>query len=173
MFQLENIDAVEYRKKTRQATIKIMALFIVIGFITATLAVEWFGAYSNNKLVLNFIGAFIGLMITAMIVKTFFADKAWMKEAIYSWRLKRHLMMITNKIRPIQEAAQHNDSNALKVMRFYHLGLQQMHKLEDNNAALLDIKAEIKELEDKINELGLEANQDHFDPSWIESYHNH
>ena len=96
MFKIEEIDPVFYRKQTRKATLIVMAIFIVIGFGAATLAVDLFGEYSSNHLVLNFIGAFVGLLITGTIVKLFFADKEWMKEGIYAWRLKRNLMYISN-----------------------------------------------------------------------------
>lgn len=172
MFTIQEIDPIYYRKQTRSATIKIMAMFIVIGFITATLAIEWFGEYSSNKLVLNFMGAFVGLIITGFIVKTFFAKQAWMKEAIYAWRLKRNLMYITNLIKPIKEAVENEDEHAMKIMRFYHLGLNQMHKLEDNNQALLDIIVESKELAGKMRDKGLDIEQYSFDSSWVEDYRN-
>ncbi len=170
MFKIEPIDPVLYRKKTRNATLIIIAIFIVIGFGFAQLTVELLGEYSNNKLVLSFIGAFIGLMVTAYIVKTFFADKPWMQASVYAWRLKRSLMHITNVHKKVQAAAKQGDPHALKIMRFYHLGLEQMHKLEANTTALIEIVAERKEVEKKMNELGLELNQIEFDPEWVERY---
>ena len=146
MFKLEEIDPVFYRKQTRKSTLIIMALFLVIGFITANLAVKWLGDYSNNHIVLNFLGALVGLFITFAIVKLFFVDKPWMLEAMYAWRLKRRLMYIGNVKRQLEEAIENNDPNAMKVMRFYHLGLEQMHKLEDNHHALIDLEAEKKAL---------------------------
>lgn len=172
MFKLEDIDPVHYRKQTRNATLKIMAIFIIIGFISATLFVEAFGEYSNNKIVLNLMGAFIGLLITAYIVKTFFANKPWMAESMYAWRLKRNLMHITNVLKPIQAAAENNDLHAIKVLRFYHLGLEQMHKLEANSAALIDLMVEKRELEAKMTDLNLELNQVEFDPAWVADYTN-
>ncbi|MCF6345631.1 MAG: DUF3087 domain-containing protein [Thiomicrorhabdus sp.] len=170
MFKIEPVDPVHYRKKTRNATLTIMAVFIVIGFAFASLTVKYLGDFSNNKLVLNLMGAFVGLMLTAYIIKTFFADKPWMKESMYAWRLKRSLMHITNVLDKVQKSAQKNDPHALKVMRFYHLGLEHMHKLEANSSASIDIIAEKKEIEEKIIEQGLELNQTEFDPSWVERY---
>ena len=170
MFKIESIDPAHYRKRTRNATLIIMAVFIVIGFAFASLTVKYLGEYSNNKLVLNLMGAFVGLMLTAYIIKTFFANKPWMKESMYAWRLKRSLMHITNVLKKVQEAAQQGDTHALKVMRFYHLGLEHMHKLEANSSALIDIIAEKKEVEAKMVELGLDLNQTEFDPEWVERY---
>lgn len=170
MFQIEEIDPTVYREKTRKATFIVMGIFLVIGFAMATSFVDWFGEYSNNHIVLNFLGAFVGLLMTFMIVKWFFVDKPWMKEAMYSWRLKRSLMYITNVHKRVQEAAANDDENAMKVMRFYHLGLTQMHQLENNHHALIDMKTEKDELVEKMTKKGMELNQDSFDPQWVEEY---
>lgn len=170
MFKIETIDPKVYRKKTRNATLIVMLMFIIIGFGTAHLAVTTLGEYSNNKLVLNLLGAFVGLMITGLIVKTWFADKAWMKESMYSWRLKRNLMHITNVLQKVKDQVELNDEHAMKVMRFYHLGLEQMHQLEDNNHALIELGAEKRALEVKMTELGQELDQTEFDPQWVEVY---
>ncbi|WP_040725153.1 DUF3087 family protein [Thiomicrorhabdus sp. Kp2] len=173
MFKIEDIDPIHYRKQTRKATLIVMGIFIVIGFITATLAVKWFGEYSSNHLVLNFMGAFVGLLITAAIVKAYLADQAWMKEAIYAWRLKRNLMYISNTLANIKEAVESGDEQAMKILRFYHLGLEQMHKLEDNNHALIDILAEKNALETTLNEKGIDLNQIEFDFKWTDDYKSH
>lgn len=170
MFQIQEIDPTVYRTKTRNATLIIMAIFIVIGFISATLFVEYLGPYSNNHLVLNFIGAFVGLVITGIIMKTFFADKPFMKEAVYGWRLKRNLMHVTNRLSNIQQAVKSGDRKAMKILRFYHLGLTQMHQLEQNSSALIDMKVEKEQLEKTMSELGLELNQTEFNPDWTKAY---
>lgn len=172
MFKIEDIDPVYYRKKTRNATLSIMAMFIVIGFITASLAVKFLGDFSSNKLVLNFMGAFVGLLITAWVVKTFFSQKEWMKEAMYAWRLKRHLMSITNVLNPVQKAVENGDEQAMKTLRFYHLGLEQMHRLEDNNQALIDIIAEKRQLEETLIARNIDLNQYEFDLNSVKEYKN-
>lgn len=170
MFTIQDVDPAVYRKKTRNVTLSMMAIFIVIGFITARLAVEYLGPYSNNHLVLNFLGAFVGLLITAWIMKRFFADKPFMKEAVYGWKLKRNLMYVTNRLANIQQAVKNGDQQAMKILRFYHLGLTQMHKLEQNSSALIDLKVEKEELETQMKALGLELNQTEFDPEWTQDY---
>ena len=72
MFKIEEIDPVHYRKQTRKSTMIIMGIFIVIGFIAARFTVTYFGEYSDNHMVLNFLGAFAGLLITFWIVNAFF-----------------------------------------------------------------------------------------------------
>ncbi|MBO1926702.1 DUF3087 family protein [Thiomicrorhabdus sp. 6S2-11] len=170
MFSIEPIDPKVYRTKSRNATLVMLGIFIVIGFIFASLSVHYLSPYNSNKLVLNFLGAFVGLMITAFIVKKFMADKPIMAEAMYGFRLKRNLMHVTNRLRHVQEAVQNGDQQAMKILRFYHLGLTQMHKFEQNSSALLDLEVEKRELEQKMHELGLELEQIEFDPEWVQAY---
>jgi len=47
-------------------------------------------------------------------------------------------------------------------MRFYHLGLTQMHQLEDNSTALIDLVAERDALKDRMLALNLETEQTRF-----------
>ncbi|MBN2607402.1 MAG: DUF3087 family protein [Thiotrichales bacterium] len=172
MFEIQDVDPKLYRQKTRNATLIIMGMFLVIGMIFATLSVKLLSAYNSNPWVLNFIGALVGLIITFFIVKVFFVDKAWMRESMYGWRLKRSLMRITNVMEKLRKDVAINDHQAIKTMRFYHLGLEQMHRLEDNHSELIDLLAEKRELEDKMNAAGIDLNQSTFDPSQVARYHS-
>ena len=170
MFKIQDIDPKFYRSQTRKATLIVMAIFMVIGLVFANLFPMWLGDYFDSTLMLNFVGAFVGLMITAFITKWFFADKPWMYEAMYGWRLKRSLMHVTNRQRHILEAVEQGDQQAMKILRFYHLGLEQMHRLEDNSTSLIDMVVEKRELEKKMTELGMDLIQIEFDETWIEDY---
>jgi hypothetical protein len=170
LFELQTIDPKVYRAKTRRSTLIIMAMFVVIGFIFADRFVAWFGEYSNNLIVLNFIGAFFGLVLTGFFVKWFFKDKPWMAEAMYGWRLKRNLMHVTNRLRAVQEAVERGDVEAMKILRFYHLGLEQMHRLEDNSHALIELSAEKRALEKQLEASQVDLQQTCFDPQWLEPY---
>jgi hypothetical protein len=172
MFCIEEINPEQYRTKSRNATLVMMAIFIVIGFIGASTSVHYLSEYNSNKIVLNLIGAFAGLLITAWIVYKFLADKPFMYESMYGVRLKRHLMYVSNKLRPIQEAAENGDCNAMKCLRFYHLGLTQMNTFDNNSSANIDLKKEKDALVEKMQALNLDLNQTCLDPEWTESYSN-
>jgi len=173
MFKIEDIDPVFYRKQTRKSTMIIMAIFVVIGFIMARLTVGWLGDQSNNHIVLNFIGAFIGLLFTFAIVNVFFKDADWMKEAMYAWRLKRHLMAVYNIMNNLKRAVEDGDKEAIKIMRFYQLGTAQMYHIDNNSTDLIELKAEMRELETQMNELGIDLNQNQFDMKLAENYRSH
>ncbi|SFR51639.1 DUF3087 domain-containing protein [Thiomicrospira sp. ALE5] len=162
MFQIQDIDPKVYRTNTRNATIRIMALFILVGFSTS------YGFYSlfdnpHNPLTIQIIGALMGLVLVFWITAKFFKDKPWMKEAMYGWKLKRSLMHITNAMRQLQEKVAAGDQDAMKIMRFYHLGVTQMYTLEQNTSGLIDLKAEKEQLEAQMRELGLDVEQTTFE----------
>lgn len=165
-----DLDPKEYRRKTRNSTLIIMAIFIVIGLIMARLSLHFLGPYNNNTFVLNMIGAVFGLFLTFWVVKLFFVNSDWMKEAIYAWQLKRSLMKINNRLRPLQTAEQNDDPIAMQVLRFYHLGLQQMNCLEDNSHANIELQAEMTELADKMVRFELDLNQIQFDDQVLEQF---
>ncbi len=172
MFKIEEIDPVHYRKQTRKSTMIIMGIFIVIGFITARFTVAYFGEYSDNHIVLNFLGAFAGLLITFWIVNAFFKNAIWMKEAMYAWRLKRHIMYIYNALNRLQEAADQGDVEAIKILRFYQLGTEQMYRLDNNSHELIELRSQMQELESKMKEMGIESNQTEFDMESVDGYRN-
>lgn len=170
MFIIEEIDPETYRKKSRNATFIIMGLFIVIGMIFATLSVNILGPYNNNHLVLNFLGAFIGLILTFLIVKVFFIHKPWMKEAMYAWRLKRNLMQIYNVLEKIKTKVKQKDTEAIKILRFYHLGLTQMNQLENNSHAQIELVSEKNQHQLMMEEMGIDTDQRSFDISCLNVY---
>lgn len=163
MFQIKEIDPKEYRTKTRNATLRVMALFIVVGFITSYFFPRLFGENPHNLLTLQIIGALIGLALVFWITAKFFKHQPWMQEAMYGWQLKRSLMHITNAMRALQEKVEAGNAEAMKIMRFYHLGITQMYTLEQNTSGLIDLKVEKQQLEAKMREQGLDTEQTQFD----------
>ncbi|MBF0265309.1 MAG: DUF3087 family protein [Gammaproteobacteria bacterium] len=172
MFKIEDIDPNYYRKKTRKSTMIIMAIFIAIGFITARIAVIYFGDYSTNHIVLNLLGAFVGLLITFWIINSFFKNAQWMKEATYALGLKRQLMTIFNVMNALEHAVAQGDNEAIKILRFYQLGSEQMYKLDNNEFELIELQIKKKELETKMKEKKLDLDQTEFDIKSLDAYRN-
>lgn len=163
MFQIEEIDPKTYRTSTRNATLRVMGLFLVVGFTTSFFFPKLFGENPHNLLTLQIMGALIGLGLVFWVTAKFFQHKPWMREVMYGWRLKRSLMHLTNAMRQLQEKVEAGDVEAMKLLRFYHLGVTQMYTLEQNTSGLIDLKVEKDELEAKMRELGLETEQTQFD----------
>ncbi|MFO7602283.1 MAG: DUF3087 family protein [Gammaproteobacteria bacterium] len=163
MFEIREIDPQEYRTRTRNAMLRIMALYLPVGFTTSYTFPRLLGETTYNPFVLQIIGAIIGLALVFWLTIRFFKHQDWMKEAMYGWQLKRCLMYITNAMQPLQKKVEAGDVEAMKLLRFYHLGVFQMYRLEQNASDLVDHKVEMDRLEEKMMALGLELNQTRFD----------
>lgn len=169
MFTIQQIDPKVYRKNTRRATFRIMAIFAVIASPLSHFA-PYVLSMDVNPYILNFSGALLGLFITFWIVKTFYADKEWMKEAMYAWRLKRNMAKIYNRIRPLQAKIEEGDEQAIKIVRFYHLATEQMHHLENNSHDTIELLAEKRALEAKMEQFNLDLSQTSFDDELLVNY---
>jgi hypothetical protein len=66
-----------------------------------------------------------------------------MKEAMYAWRLKRHIMYIYNAMNRLQEAAVQGNAEAIKILRFYQLGTEQMYRLDNNSHELIELRSQL------------------------------
>ncbi|MNP29343.1 hypothetical protein D3C76_1223630 [compost metagenome] len=66
-------------------------------------------------------------------------------------------------------AVQAGDPNAMKLLRFYHLGLSQMHQLDGNSSDHGQLNREMHEHEARMQALGLDTEQTRLDPAWLEA----
>ena len=69
----------------------------------------------------------------------------------------------------VTERAQANDPTAMKLLRFYHLGLTQMHDLDANSSAQVQLVSEIEQHKAQMKALGIKAEQTRLDPAWLEA----
>lgn len=169
-FHIQPMEPEHYRSSTRKATLILMAIFIVIGFASSMTFTHYLGQYFDSQLAPQFIGAFLGLLFLSFMVSTWFKKQEWMREAMYGWQLKRALMRITNVMRPIQEAIDQGDTQAMKILRFYHLGLTQMHTLEGNSHGQIELNAEKKALETQLTEHNIDLEQISLNTEWLKPY---
>lgn len=171
-FRLEKLDPETYRHKTRTSSLILILIFASLAMGCATLFVAWWGQPGSNFR-LNLLGVLSGLGLTLLLVKLYLARQPFMREAVYSWQLKRQLMRITNvmhKIKPLVEAEQ---IAALSALCFYHRALEQMHYLEGNDVGALELKVEKQQLIEKMQALGLETEITTFDPQWLDQINAH
>ena len=57
----------------------------------------------------------------------------------------------------------------MKLLRFYHLGLLQMHQLDGNTSALSSLTREIDQHREHMEAQGLDLDQTRFDSAWLTS----
>jgi alpha-acetolactate decarboxylase len=87
---------------------------------------------------------------------------------VYGWRLKRSLMRVTNVMHHVKAGVAQGDASAMKLLRFYHLGLTQMHQLDGNSSELSQMVREIDAHREAMQAQGLEPEQNRLDPAWLE-----
>lgn len=169
IFEIKPLDPQAYRQQTRRSTLIVVATFALLALGLAALAVVLFGEAGGDNLRLNVLGVAAGLLLTIALVRSVYWRQSWMACAVYGWRLKRSLMSITNVMHHVTAGVAVGNADAMKLLRFYHLGLTQMHQLDANSSALLEVKAEIDRHRAAMEALGLDLDQQRLDPLWIET----
>lgn len=170
MFELKPCDPATYRQKTRRSTLIIAVVFVALAMLLSSLAVMLFGEPGGDNFRFNVGGVFAGVLVTVALVRGPLWNQPWLAPALYGWQLKRSLMSITNVMHKVTERVQANDPTALKVLRFYHLGLAQMHELDANSSAHAQLVGEVEVHKVKMQALGIDTEQTRFDPAWLDSF---
>lgn len=172
MFELKPLDPATYRQQTRRSTVIVAVLFLLLAMALSTLAVMVFGEPGGDNFRFNVGGVFAGVLLTVALVRGPFWTQRWLAAAVYGWQLKRCLMSVTNVMHKVTQRVQANDPVALKALRFYHLGLTQMHELDANSSAQAQMVGEIQAHKAKMQTVGIDTEQTRFDPTWIEQLKN-
>jgi hypothetical protein len=172
MFEIKPCDPQTFRQQTRRSTLIVAVLFVVLAMLLSSLAVMVFGEPGGDNFRFNVGGVFVGVLITVALVRGPFWTQAWLAPAVYGWQLKRSLMSVTNVMHKVTERVQAKDPAALKLLRFYHLGLTQMHELDANSSAQAQLVREIEEHQATLLALGIETEQTRLDPAWLDAMKN-
>ncbi|UJJ33394.1 DUF3087 family protein [Halopseudomonas maritima] len=169
MFRIEHRNPEHFRQQTRRSSLILVLVFAALGMGLSTLLVQVFGSPEGSNFRWNLAGVLLGLGITLALVRWVFSGQQWMESAVYGWRLKRALMRITNQLHTLRARVEAGDEQALLAMRFYHLGLQEMHRLDGNTAELLDTVAEREALRAQLLQRGLSDEQPVLYSDWLEA----
>lgn len=169
MFKLQELDAEQYRRDTRRITLWLIGLFGASAMLLSALAVQLWGAPGADNFRYNLGGVLAGLLFTALAVRYGLWQRPWMAPAVYGWRLKRALMKVTNIMHKVEAGVAANDLEALKLLRFYHLGLQQMYRLDGNSSALAMQVREFDQHGARLQAQGIALEQTCLDEAWLAS----
>ncbi|WP_044870691.1 DUF3087 domain-containing protein [Pseudomonas sp. LFM046] len=172
MFEIRPMSPEAYRQQTRRITLTIAALFIALALLLSTLCVQLFGASGGDNFRWNLMGVLIGLALTVAVVRIQLWPRPWMAPAVYGWQLKRSLMRIGNVMHKVKAGVEARDPAAMKLLRFYHLGLTQMHQLDGNLSDLSQLMREIDQHREAMEAQGLETEQNRLDPAWLDAVKN-
>ena len=168
MFELKPCDPVTYRQQTRRSTLIVAVLFLALAMLLSSLAVMLFGEPGGDNVRFNVGGVFAGVLVTVALVRGLFWNQPWLAAAVYGWQLKRSLMSVTTVMHTVTARVQADDPTAIKLLRFYHLGLTQMHALDANSSAQAQLAGEIQAHAAKMQALGIDPEQTRLDPAWLE-----
>lgn len=167
MFEIQPLNPETYRQQTRRSTLLIVLIFALLAMLLSGLAVLLFGTPGGDNFRWNLGGVIAGLLLTAGLVRIKLWSQPWMAAAVYGWQLKRRLMSITNVMHHVSAGVQARDPAAMKLLRFYHLGLAQMHQLDGNSSALSQMAHEMDRHKADMEALGMDAEQSRLDPAWL------
>ena len=169
MFEIQPMNADDYRQRTRRSTVMIALIFLALAMALSTVAVTVFGEPGGDNLRFNIGGVFAAVLVMAALMRKLFWHQEWMAPAVYSWQLKRSLMSITNVMHLLKAAVAAGDPDAMKLLRFYHLGLSQMHQLDGNSSDDAQLHREMEQHKAHMQALGLDTEQTQLNPAWLEA----
>lgn len=168
MFEIQAIDPAYYRQQTRRSTALIAVIFLALAMLCATLSTQLFGTPGGDNFKWNLLGVAAGLGLSIALVRQHLWSRPFMAPAVYGWRLKRNLMRITNVMHHVKAGVEQGDESAMKLLRFYHLGVAQMHQLDGNSSELSQMVGEINAHREAMEQRGLDVEQTRLDPDWLE-----
>ncbi|MEO6675892.1 MAG: DUF3087 domain-containing protein [Pseudomonas sp.] len=169
MFEIQPMNAETFRRQTRRSTVIIALIFLALAMVLSTTAVALFGEPGGDNLRFNVGGVFVAVLLMAALMRGRFWTQEWMAPAVYGWRLKRSLMSVTNVMHQVTAAVEKDDATAMKLLRFYHLGLNQMHELDGNSSDHSQLIREMDQHKARMEALGLDTDQTRLNPAWLEA----
>jgi hypothetical protein len=167
MFEIQHLDPERYRQQTRRSSLIIAVTFIASAMLLSTAAVLLFGQPGGDNFRWNLGGVIAALLLTIALVRGLMWPQPWMAAAVYGWQLKRSLMRVTNVMHHVKAGVNAHDPDAMHLLRFYHLGLTQMHKLDGNSSSLSEAVAEINRHKELMESLGMDIDQPRLNPDWL------
>ena len=169
MFEIQPMSPELYRQQTRRSTLLIAVLFLALAMLLATLSTRLLGTPGGDNFKWNLLGVLAGLALTVALVRQLLWPRPFMAAAAYGWGLKRSLMRVTNVMHHVRAGVAAGDESAIKLLRFYHLGVSQMHQLDGNSSELSQMVREIDAHRELMEQRGLDTEQKRLDPAWLEA----
>ncbi|MBK5542555.1 DUF3087 domain-containing protein [Pseudomonas sp. TH05] len=169
MFEIKPFDPATYRQQTRRSTLFIALIFLSLAMVLSSAAVLLFGQPGGDNFWLNVAGVAAGLALSIGLMRVRFWSQPWMAAAVYGWQLKRSLMSVTNVMHHVTAGVQARDPAAMKLLRFYHQGIHQMHQLDANSSGQDQLVREADQHKEAMQAMGLDTDQPRLDPQWIET----
>ncbi|NLZ79206.1 MAG: DUF3087 domain-containing protein [Gammaproteobacteria bacterium] len=168
-FKLAQVDPEQYRQQTRKASWIIIVVFVSLAMLLSSLLVQFLGEPGGDNFRFNLAGVVAAVIISAGLVRSVFSKQPWMAANVYGWQLKRSLMSVTNVMHKVKEGVAAQQPTAMLLLRFYHLGVMQMHRLDGNTSEISQMVAEVDAHQQNMQALGLDTDQPELNPAWLQT----
>ncbi len=169
LFEIQPMSPEHYRQQTRRSTLVLVVCFLLLAMLCATASTQLLGTPGGDNFKWNLVGVLFGLALTIGLVRYQFWSQPFMAAAVYGWRLKRSLMRVTNVMHHVQAGVAAGDPSAMLLLRFYHLGVSQMHQLDGNSADFSHMVGEINAHREAMEQQGLDPQQECLQAEWLEA----
>lgn len=154
---LQNIDKTTYRKRLNWVIAGSIVALLAIALSVSTLLIHLVGEPGGSNFVLNLVGV---VSAVALVLNTLYRNRntPFMSEVWYVWQLKQELNAIYRKSKALNQALEQNNHQAF-IIKYYHLKASiQVYELDDNTLTINQLKTDLRELEEKIQSLGLSVS---------------
>ncbi|MBB1269539.1 DUF3087 domain-containing protein [Shewanella sp. SR44-3] len=172
---LQQIDKTRYRKRSNLIMMAIVAVLSFSSLFYGAILIHFFGqsalagAESTGNFQWNLLGVIAGVISSALLMN-YFKHHEFLTEAYYVWCLKQLHNQIYRKLIKIKAAAKQDDVNALQILNFYYHSLKQVYLLDDNILTLPKLDADIQQLTEKMQSLGLICDAQSLDRELLKAF---
>ena len=167
--RLEDIDKSRYRKRFRIVFVAIVVVLTTVALGTSTLLISLFGTPGQSHFWLNLAGVVVGAAVVVLsLIKL--RQHPYLHEVVYVWDLKQQLNQIYRKQRNIEPRVEQNDPDAIAIMYFFYRGSQQLYELDDNTITMDTLGLQLRALERRIEDLGINITTDSFRKAMLERF---
>lgn len=184
--QLIDIDKVRYRKHLNIVIVGFISSLLVLSLLFGTILISLFSSVGDvNELVkvandavqaepdsnfrFNLLGVVLALVTNAAILYRV-KHSAFFTEIYYVWQVKQLQNLVFRKLKKIKLAAKNGEETALTILSFYYQSQLQVYKLDDNTITLSTIENHQQQLNEMIEESGLNISSEQFKKEMIASY---
>ena len=184
--QLIDIDKVRYRKHLNIVIVGFISSLLVLSLLFGIILISLFSSVGDvNEFVkvandavqaepdsnfrFNLLGVVLALVTNAAILYRV-KHSAFFTEIYYVWQVKQLQNLVFRKLKKIKLAAKNGEVTALTILSFYYQSQLQVYKLDDNTITLSTIENHQQQLNEMIEESGLNISSEQFKKEMIASY---
>ena len=167
--KLQEIDKHRYQKHLRLTFAGIAIVLAILALGISTIMIRLFSTPDESHFWFNLGGVVIAAVIVVKILQSL-RQHPFLTEVVYVWDLKQLLNRIYRKQRRIEELAESNDHDAMRVLLFQYRGSKQLYELDDNTITIDSLMLKLRRLETRMQEAGLDTEPDEFDPALLDKF---